>query len=291
MVKRHRHAAGGVLLAALVGCHAGLPSTRPTVRGEQGPQTIRCAVIGGMTRTGLWQAVSERFEKATGHRVETVVAGPKDVIAPAMREGQVDLITMHASDTIINLVAEGYATDPWPWAMNDLVIVGPSDDPAGIHGLTDAAEAMRRIAAKKCRFVVHQSLGAMEVLRAVLRAGQISYDPEVLLLPEQNPEARILEYAQERHAYTLVGRIPFLDGKMPQESMELMVKGDPRLRRPYVVAVANPQRWPDARYGAAKELADFLRQPATQAWLAGFGRGQLDDQPLFFPVADETHKR
>lgn len=291
MQKRTRYVAGGFLLAALAGCHAAVPGSRPAVPGEQALQTVRCAVIGGMTRTGLWQAVSERFEKATGHRVVTVVTGPKDVIAPAMREGQVDLITMHASDTIINLVAEGYATDPWPWAMNDLVIVGPSDDPAGIHGLTDAAEAMRRVAATKCRFVVHQSLGAMDVLRAILRSAAISYDPEVLLLPEHNPELRILEYAEGRHAYTLVGRIPFLDGKMPKKSLELMVKGDPRLRRPYVVAVANPKRWPDARCRAARELADFLRQPATQAWLAEFGRGELDDQPLFFPVAAEAQKR
>ena len=36
---------------------------------------------------------------------------------------------MHASDTIVNLVADGYAVDPQPWLKNDLVIVGPRDDP------------------------------------------------------------------------------------------------------------------------------------------------------------------
>ena len=82
---------------------------------------MRCAVIGGMTDTGLWQALSERFEQSTGIAVEIVATGPKHEIAPVFRRGEADLITMHASDTIINLVADGYGIDPQPWAKNDLV--------------------------------------------------------------------------------------------------------------------------------------------------------------------------
>jgi hypothetical protein len=32
-------------------------------------------------------------------------------------------------------------------------------------------------------------------------------------------------------------------------------------------------------------LAEFLRREETQQWIAGYGRGQLDDRPLFFPVS------
>jgi tungstate transport system substrate-binding protein len=237
-----------------------------------------------MVRTGMWQALSARFQESTGHRVEIVAAGPKEVIAPAMRNGRADVITMHASDTIINLVADGYALDPQPWAKNDLVIAGPPDDPAGIRGLTEAAEAMRRVVRAGCPFAAHQSLGALTVLRNVLRDANVSLDPEKTLMPPENPEREILAYAARHKAYTMVGRVPFLDGKMPRSGMDLMVQGDPLLRRPYVVAVADPKRWPDARYAAAKRLADFLREPDTQAWLAEFGRGKLDNHPIFFPV-------
>jgi tungstate transport system substrate-binding protein len=64
-----------------------------------------------------------------------------------------------------------------------------------------------------------------------------------------------------------------------------MVQGDPRLRRPYVVVVANHDRGSADQHAAAKALAAFLRSAPTQKWLADFGRGQLDDQPMFFPVA------
>lgn len=273
----HVAAVGALLLP--IGCRTAGRTLAP-----EETKTVRCAVIGGMVRTGMWQALAKRFEQATGNRVETVASGPKHVIAPAMCQGRADLITMHASDTIINLVADGYAVDPQPWAKNDLVIVGPPDDPAGIRGLTDAAKAIRRIVEAECTFAVHQSLGAGEVLRSILRAAGVSLNPETTLVPVDDPGRGILTYAAQHHAYTLVGRVPFLDGKMPRAGLELMVQGDPRLRRPYVVVVANPKRWPEANYEAARRLAHFLREPGTQAWLAEFGRGKLDNQPLFYPV-------
>jgi tungstate transport system substrate-binding protein len=36
---------------------------------------------------------------------------------------------------------------------NDFVILGPQEDPAGIKGLTNAAEALRKIAGAKAVFV------------------------------------------------------------------------------------------------------------------------------------------
>jgi tungstate transport system substrate-binding protein len=90
--------------------------------------------------------------------------------------------------------------------------------------------------------------------------------------------------AAEKKAYTLCGRIPFLSGKIPNDGMKVVCKGDPRLRRAFVVAIADPMRVPTARVEAARRLSVFLRSRQTQAFLAEFGRGKYDDQPLFFPV-------
>jgi len=61
-----------------------------------------------------------------------------------------------------------------------------------------------------------------------------------------------------------------------------MVQGDERLRRPYVVAVA--ARPGDQRLETARRFAAFLREPATQEFIARFGVGKYDEQPLLFPV-------
>jgi tungstate transport system substrate-binding protein len=94
----------------------------------------------------------------------------------------------------------------------------------------------------------------------------------------------VLSVAKDKHAYTLIGRIPFRTGKLPNAGMEMMVRGDPRLRRPYVVITADPARIKDARVEQAKRFAAWLRSPPTQGWIATFGANQIDDGPLFFPI-------
>jgi tungstate transport system substrate-binding protein len=266
---------------AILTCRAvAAPATQPATR----PAAVRCAVIGGMMDTAFWPALAERFERQTGIPVQVVVSGPKEEIDPAFRKGGADVIVMHASDAILNLVADGYAADPQPWARNDLVIVGPPDDPARIKGETDAARALKKIVEAKAHFVVHASLGAQEVLRAVLDDADVALDPEHTTVLLEDRQRRVLGVAASKKAYTLVGRIPFRNGKLPNDGLTVMVQGDPRLRRPYLVAVADPARVAGARTVEARQLARFLRDPLTQAWISRYGKGMLDDQPLFYPV-------
>ena len=251
---------------------------------DRGAISVRCAVIGGMTDTGFWQAVSNRFQAATGIQVELVAEGPKHEIAPAFERGEADLITMHACDTIINLVADGCGVNPQPWARNDLLLVGPKDDPAEIQGTTDAVAALGKIIASKSKLLVHQSLGTNEVLHDLLAEGHLELDPQATVALPSDRHRQLLQRAAREHAYTIVGRIPFRNGKIPNDGLEVMVEGDARLRRPYVVVVSAPDRIDGPRHQAACRLADFLRAPETQRWIADFGRGKLDDRPLFFPV-------
>lgn len=263
----------------MVGCRSDVAS--PT---DKANLSVRCAVIGGMTDTGFWQAISERFESQTGIEVEIVATGPKHDIAGPFQRGEVDLITMHASDTIINLVADGHGINPQPWARNDLLLVGPKQDPAKIKGSKDAVAALQKIIESKSPFLVHQSLGTNEVLHDLLAEGEMELNVEATISLPIDRNRQLLQLAAKENAYTLVGRIPFLNGKIANEGLEIMVQGDARMRRPYVVVVRATMEETDARQRTACQLADFLRSPQTQQWIAEFGRGDLDDQPLFFPV-------
>jgi len=270
--------ARGALIASLAiaaACRGAdpAPAARPT------GQTIRVAVIGGMVETGFWQALAERYQAARGNRIEVVASGPKSAVVAAFRRGGIDLIAVHACDAMINLVADGLARDPQPWARNDLVIVGPAADPAHIRGERDAVAALGQIVAAHAPLLVHASLGADEVLHDLQEAGAIALDPGATVLFADDNQHRIVERAAVLSAYTLVGRIPWITGKLKAAGVELLVQGDPRLRRPYLVEVSA------AATPAALDLAGYLRAPETQQWIAGFGRGRYDDQPLFFPVS------
>jgi tungstate transport system substrate-binding protein len=268
-------------LLALVACSCS--SSENAAPAPLAPQTIRVAVIGGMTETGLWPALADRFTKETGHKIQLVATGPKPVVIDAFRKGGVDLLTLHTSDGIVNVVADGLAVDPQPWLRNDLVIVGPAADPAGIRGMKDATAAVKQLLAHGDKIVVHASMGADIVLGDLMEEAHLTMPDGAAILYSGDRPQQVLARAAEANAYTLVGRIPWLQGKIPHAGLELMVAGDPHLRRPYLVVVAAGAA-DDDRLRAAHQLADWLRSPATQTFIGTFGKGQYDDQPLFFPI-------
>ena len=130
---------------------------------------VRCAVIGGMTMTGLWPQIAQMFEADTGYHIEVVATGPRPILDAAMRAGKVDLLTMHSGDITTDLVADGYGIDMRPWTRNELCIVGPPDDPAHIRGMTNGAAALKKVAEAKARFVDFEGVGSRELVHTLWR--------------------------------------------------------------------------------------------------------------------------
>ena len=247
-----------------------------------GSDVVRCAVVGGLNEIDFWPQLADRFQRATGNRMEIVAAGPKHAIADTIKTGEADVIVVHNSDTLMNLVADGFAENPQPWAKNDFVIVGPADDPAKVKGNSDAVAALGRIIASRSRLLLHSSSGANELLSDLLAAGGLELDPETTISVPSDKHRQMLKRAAAEQAYTLVGRIPFLSGKLETGNLIVMVQGDERLRRPFVVAVA--ARPGDRRLEPARRFAAFLREPDTQDFISRFGIGKYDERPLLYPV-------
>ncbi len=253
--------------------------------GGSVPRSVRVAVIGGMTMTPLWNEIQKRFEAETGIKIEVVATGEKPFLARAMKEGKVDFLTMHSSDATTNLVADGWARDLRPWAKNDLVIVGPAQDPAGISGMKDGVEAVKKIAAAKANWLDFQSNGPRETAHTLFsNAGVRMIGPWVLKY-ENTDTKGILHYVASKNAYMIVGRMPILFKKMdPDPNVKIMVEGDPNMRRPYMVMVANPEKFPSANVEGAARLSDFLLSDRIQNFLATYDGGVGDRIPIFIPV-------
>jgi len=261
------------------------PLSQGAVQGQQQAKSgsvVRCAVVGGLNEIDFWPQLADRFQRATGHRMEIAATGPKHTIVDAFKSGEADVIAMHTSDAIINLVADGYGENPQPWAKNDFIIVGPATDPAKIKGEIDAVAALGKIISSKSKLLLHASSGVSELVGDLLAAGELELDPQSTIHLPGDRQRQMLTRAAAEQAYTLVGRIPFLSGKLDTAGLAIMVQSDERLRRPYLVVVAARPR--DPRLEPARQFAAFLRSPATQAFIADFGRGKYDQQPLLFPV-------
>ncbi len=268
------------LLAALVLSGTWLPAAAR----EENPEPVRAAVINGMIMTGFWQALCERFTRKTGIRVELAAAGERNLLDEAFRKGGIDFLTMHSGDITTNLVADGFAVRMRPWVKNELVIVGPVGDPAGIKGMRDGVAALKQIAAKGGRFVDFRDLGSREVFHTLLVKSELAPGPSWLLQDSASDKREILNFAESHNAYAIVGNLPVRFGRMPRKNMIPMVEGDAAMRRPYVLMVANPKRRPQANVTGAEALADFLLLEETQQFIATYGKGDRGDSPFFFPV-------
>ena len=253
------------------------------VRAED-RRPVRVAVIGGMTMSGMWDKLAAQFEADTGWKTQLVITGPKDVISAPFKLGEIDLLTMHSSDKTTDLVANGFGINLRPWARNEHTIIGPSSDPAGIRGMKDGAAALRKIAEAHAPFVDFYGPGSRELTHKLWERAGLKPQGDWVLKDESNSPQEIVAFAEKKQAYVVVGRIPVTDGKMPLGHMEVLVQGDPEMRRPYVVIEANPQKFPQVNTVGARALADWLTGDAGQKFLLAHGKKEPGGIPLFYPI-------
>ena len=248
-------------------------------------RVVRCAVIGGMTMTGLWPEVAKMFEAQTGYQVVVVATGERPLLDKAIRAGKVDLLTMHSGDITTDIIADGVAVNMQPWTRNELVIVGPTNDPAGIRGMTNGAAALKKIATVQANFVDFQGIGSRELTHTLWRLAGVEPKGSWMLKDDTTiSKWNVLQFCRAHNAYVVVGYIPAQTGKMQNEGMEILVKNDPVMRRPYIVMEANPKQFPGVNYAGARALADFLLSAKVQDFLRQFGLNSTAGKPLFFPI-------
>lgn len=261
-----------------------LSSCSPQTEGPADTHVVRCAVIGGMTMTGLWPAIAKMFEEQTSYKVEVVATGPRPDLDKVMREGKVDLLTMHSGDITTDLVADGYGVNMRPWTRNELCIVGPPDDPAHIRGMTNGVDALKKIAATKSHFVDFQGIGSRELAHNLWTRAGLEPKGDWVLRDDTVSKFNILQFARTNDAYVVVGYIPAKLQKMNASGMEIFVKDDPTMRRPFIVMETNPKKFPSANFVGAQALSDFLLSAKVQNFLLEFGTQPNGPGPLFFPV-------
>jgi tungstate transport system substrate-binding protein len=124
----------------------------------------------------------------------------------------------------------GPAVPGWGSMNSDLVLIGPATDPAGVFGMRDAAEALRRIASVGAAFISggHGS-GTREIEFRLWRAAGI--DPEAgrgrwyREVPQDTAAA--LEAAAASNAYVLADRSAWL-ALRDRRNLRIVVEGDRR---------------------------------------------------------------
>jgi tungstate transport system substrate-binding protein len=267
-----------ILLSVFVALLLSAPATG---RAEE-----RFIVLQSTTSTqnsGLFDHILPVFEAKTGIGVRVVAVGTGQALKNA-RNGDGDAVLVHARDAELAFVREGWGVLRCDVMFNDFVLVGPKEDPAGISGLRDAAEALRRIAAARALFVSRgDDSGTHRKELALWR--EAGFDPAAARGTWYREAGAgmgaTLNIAAGIGGYTLADRATWL-AFGNRRDLVLLVEGDPRLFNPYGVVVVNPKRHPNVRFAEARAFRDWLVSEEGQAAIASF---RIGGEQVFFPDA------
>ena len=126
---------------------------------EDETRTIRLSTTTSVNDSGLLGYLLPMFEDKYGYEVEVFSAGTGKAIANA-RMGNADLILVHSKAQEEAFIADGFArvidgmeAERLSFLYNYFVLVGPSDDPAGVKDAGDVKAAFKAIADGKYKFV------------------------------------------------------------------------------------------------------------------------------------------
>jgi len=255
--------------------------------------------------SGLLDVLLPAFEKDEGIKVKVIAKGTGAAIRDGI-DGNVDVIFVHAIDREKEFVDKGFGTKRFAVMHNDFIIIGPAADPAGIKGLQDSAEALKKIAAVQAPFISRgddsgthtkeQEMWAATGLPLADHGLTLTKDGKETTVPAKKPAAsdnwyvsigqgmgKTITYADEKKAYTLADRGTYYSykyGKKPAVDLEILYEGDALLANPYGVIPVNPAKHPHVRHDLAMKFATWLTSAKGQAVIAGF---RLEGKQLFFP--------
>jgi len=255
-------------------------------------QTSRAPVILATTTStqdsGLLDVLVPLFERDSGLTVKTIAVGTGQSLALAGR-GEADVVLVHAPDLEKKYVSEGKLLNRRLVMYNDFVIIGPTDDPAGIKNSTSAAQAMKAIATSGSRFVSRGDNSGTNILEKALwkMAGVQPAAP--WYIESGQGMGMTLGVADDRNAYTLTDRGTYL-AYQKRLRLPILVQGDRPLLNIYSVMEVNPANGPKVNTTGGKTFADFMVAPATQSVIKTFGVEKYG-QPLFVPVAGTPEDR
>lgn len=236
--------------------------------------------------SGLYDYLLPIFKDKTGITVNVVAVGTGQAIKNA-RNCDGDVLLVHAKPAEEKFVADGFGVKRFPVMYNDFVLIGPTEDPAGVAGNSDIAAALKRIAEAQAPFASRgDDSGTHKAELRLWSAAGVA--PTAASGGWYNETGQgmgpTLNTAAGMGAYALADRGTWIAFKN-KNGLEIVVEGDRRLFNQYGVILVNPAKHAHVKAADSRAFIDWLIGPEGQQAIANF---KLDGQQLFFPNYEPT---
>jgi tungstate transport system substrate-binding protein len=229
---------------------------------------IRLATTTSVDNSGLLQAIMPSFEQETGVEVQVLAVGSGRALQ-LLRRGDADVALTHDPIAEAALLKELPAAAYRKIMFNDFLVVGPAADDAVIRQASDAADAMRRIAASAALFVSRGDESGTHAREQQLWQEAGAKPPADRLLETGQGMAATLRIASERHAYTLTDRATFTQ-LADVLALRPLFDGDPDLLNTYAVILLDAA----ARETDATKFMQWISDGDGRARISAFTIGQ-----------------
>jgi tungstate transport system substrate-binding protein len=244
-------------------------------------KVIRLATTTSTENSGLLGELLPEYEKASGYKVHVIAVGTGKALRMG-RDGDVDVVLVHAPKSEIEFVEGGYGVKRFPVMHNDFVIVGPRSDPAKLKQADSITTAFSNLSNSGQTFVSRgDNSGTHKKERSVWAKTDIT--PEGKWYREVGQGmGKVLQIAGELEAYTLTDRGTWIAYR-EKSPLTIVYEGDESLLNPYSIIAVNPEKH-DVNNKGANSLIEWITSAGGKNLIGGY---RMQGEQLFFPAVDK----
>jgi tungstate transport system substrate-binding protein len=260
----------------------------PTIRAGT-PDRLILATTTSTQDSGLLDVILPDFEKEFNTKVDVIAVGTGQALQLG-KDGNADVLLVHARAQEDAFMADNHGVRREDVMYNDFVIIGPESDPAGIKGMSSAADAFAKIAESQAVFLSRgDKSGTHSKELSVWKAAGIEPQGDWYLSTGLGM-GELLTMAAEEQGYTLSDRATYLARTKTGLTLQVLVEKDKTLLNPYGVIAVNPDKGPQINGGLAASFVDWIISVPVQEKIAGYGMTDFGES-LFTPDSEAWKNR
>jgi tungstate transport system substrate-binding protein len=241
-------------------------------------ETLKLAVTTSFNNSGLSDILLPQIKKDLDLDVQLLIVGTGQALRLG-QAGDVDAVLVHSRAAEEAFLAAGYGTHRREIMYNDFVLIGPSDDPAGIAGSGSAVEALKKIAAAKVPFVSRgDDSGTNKKELSLWKKADMdsaAFGPWYRAVGAGMGAS--LNTASGMNAYIMSDRASWLKFGNKGD-LKLLYSGDPILFNQYAFIPVNPKLHPQVKTADVARLEDWLTSPKAEKLINDY---EINGEKLF----------
>lgn len=250
----------------------------PVCAGER----LKMSTTTSTENSGLLELLLPPFEKRCNVRVDVIPVGTGKALQLG-RNGDVDIVFVHARKAEDRFVAEGYGVNRRDVMYNDFIVLGSENDPSRVKGAGRAVDAFVRISKGNTPFFsrgdnsgTHKKEMALWDKAGIKPAGK-------WYLETGRGMGHTIVTANEKLGYTIADRGTYLAFRNKID-LVIVYEGDRILYNPYGIIAVNPARHPHTNYVMAMAFIGWVTSPEGQRIIREYKKfGEALFKPLAIP--------